>query len=493
MKLQTKIQIKPESSWLFYLTAFLASTILRAIPEFSLPKYPVGYDTVVYYAPEILQLSAVPPLELLSKAPLLYVLLWLVKEATKMDVYLMLKMAGPLLYGALATAFLLFLQRYLKWSLKKSLFATLVCFLHPTTLRISWDLFRNELGMLFFFLLIVVLAKKGKIRLCLSALMAIFVVLSHEFVSILVFLVVPWAARKQGWRWREILGFLAPAALLFLYQLVPIITAHTFTHPPATSRIIRLVKEPIPTDTLSDPRFSGSYIRLVDAVARLTVYHYLPLLPIIVLGFFREPLLDVMVGWLCFASYIVLVVPRAYPFYSYYRWLILLIYPLSVYVSNGLTHLIKHRSRSGKIAAYTFIALLLLNGLGYASGVGCYMLDPVVATYQPYHLVYSSIDPPQIENCISCIRWLNNHSCNSTVLLVEERFRGWAMVYLSEEISIAWYPAKYPLSQVPVEKLSRNFNNLYLLWLQDGRPYGFELVYEAGKIALYKYVGESAT
>jgi len=473
-----------------YPLTFLLFSLLRAVPEALVPKYPVGYDTVVYYAPEILHLHAVEPLELLSKAPLFYLLMWAVRQAINVDVYLLLKFVGPTLYGMMAASFLLFLRRGLGWGEKRGLLATFLCFTQPVTLRISWDLFRNELGMFFFFALLAVVLSKSEHKTALAGLLAALTVLTHEFASILVFIAVPWIALRMGGEdGRRMLLALAPASILFLYQVVPLITASTFTHPPENPRVIRMVEEPLLTNYLSSPMFSGVYLRLVEAVAKLTAYCYLPLLPLAAIGFQRHPSVDPMTGWLCFASYAVLLLPTAYPFYTYYRWLILLTFPISIYAANGLSKMVKRWRLRGAALAAVILLLSLLSGLGYASGMGTYMRDPVVNSYLPPHLATSSMDPSQIDDCIECLRWLNSHAGENSVLLVEERFRGWALVYLSEEIFIAWYPAHHSVENTPINSLSENFSHVYLMWYSVGGPADFRLMYMSGDIAVYQYLG----
>jgi len=167
--------------------AFLAGFLIRLLPEFISLKYPVGYDTPLY-AYQI-QHIVDRPLPILFRSTFLFrVLMWAVLRATGLDVLLLLKIAGPLVYGLLAVSFYTFLRSAVGWDGRLSLLCTAICVLQVPTLRLSWDLFRNELGLAMFFLFAsATVTGRARVRWPLVALLAFLTTLSHELASITMF------------------------------------------------------------------------------------------------------------------------------------------------------------------------------------------------------------------------------------------------------------------------------------------------------------------
>ena len=102
---------------------------LRAIPELFIGTYPVGFDTMQGYAPSILALPDDSPMKLFGWAysPLTVYALWFIYATTKIDVYLLLKIIGPIFYGLLSISFYYLLTKGLGWKSKLS-FLTYVTF-----------------------------------------------------------------------------------------------------------------------------------------------------------------------------------------------------------------------------------------------------------------------------------------------------------------------------------------------------------------------------
>src|SRR5438445_12971477 len=128
---------------------FAVAALLRSIPEVLAGKYPVGFDVNAYYPYLILSFASISALDLLKAGPLFYGIMWFIQYITGADVFLLLKIAGPVIYGILSASFLVFLVKFLKLSLQRASFGTVLLILQPLALRISWDLSRNELGLSF--------------------------------------------------------------------------------------------------------------------------------------------------------------------------------------------------------------------------------------------------------------------------------------------------------------------------------------------------------
>src|SRR5437899_6812446 len=88
---------------------FALAALLRSIPEVLAGKYPVGFDVNAYYPYLTLSFPSISALDLLKAGPLFYGVMWFIQFITGADIFLLLKIAGPIIYGILSASFLIFL------------------------------------------------------------------------------------------------------------------------------------------------------------------------------------------------------------------------------------------------------------------------------------------------------------------------------------------------------------------------------------------------
>src|SRR2546428_6445673 len=162
------------------------AAMLRAIPEVLAGKYPVGFDVNAYYPYLILSFPSIPALDLLKAGPLFYGVMWFIQFITGADIFLLLKIAGPIIYGILSASFLIFLVKFLKLSIQKATFGTVLLVLQPIALRISWDLFRNELGLAFGLVALASLRTDWQLKYVVGGSLAVLAVLAHPLAAVLM-------------------------------------------------------------------------------------------------------------------------------------------------------------------------------------------------------------------------------------------------------------------------------------------------------------------
>ena len=354
--------------------AFALAFSLRGLPELR-SAYPVGYD-MPYLAFLITRVFDGRPLGLIGFTPPLYLLAWLFYRASGMEIFAFLKLFVPAVYGLLAASFYLFVRKAMGWGRRASLLCTAICILQVPALRLSWDLLRNELGLVMLFLFLAATKVRSRWRRPLLAILSTLTVLSHEL----------------------------PAVLLFIW------------------------------------------------------YGF------VLLKHRRE---------------------ATYPFYAFHRWAFLLVFPLSIYATEGLLELGRRVGRWSPLVLAACLLAYGLVGLGYASGTFFRIHDPAVNGYVPWSLVESTIGVGQVPDCIACLRWLNQHAGERAVLVAEQRFAEWALCFLDERIALAFYPHGYRLEDVPIEELLSQFNEIYLIWYAGLDIEGFVELYHRGDIAIY--------
>jgi len=495
------------------LLIFSLGVLLRGIPEIIVEKYPVGYDTTAHYVANILNFNELSLIEKLREAPLFYSIIWFLTEHAGSDVLMLLKISGPILYGLLGVSFYFFLENGLGWSFKKSSIGTVTFILQLVTLRISWDMYRLEFGLIFMFLTLTLTSKESARRGYMIAVLSILTVLAHQIASIILFFTMVWIELfKKGLGKRKLKDLLPLTPSGFLFAVILYIT---FFVPVAQDpRIIGVGPK---TAFLSyfqvDPRFlEGSYLLIARNIGVLLLFCYGLLSPFIIKGFEKNRLLNPFLIILSVGSFSPLVIPWVSLPVTYWRWLLLLIIPFAAYSANGFMKFRKLWRRHG-IGLILILLIFLSLALGYASGNlplrSMYYqlkggtpkyLSPnntsfnaveSVATYIPSSMIASPIsvgDVTQgIDDCITALKWLSEHTRENSCLLTEERFQGWARIYTSENITLVTYMAFYPVSLVVKELDSYRFQHIYLIWYIDVNIEGFKEVYRHGIIAIYEY------
>lgn len=451
----------------------MVGLVLRGIPELLVASYPVGYETIAWYAPIITKFHEMTLTDVFVKTfhggPLFYVFMWLVSTISGAHAFLLLKIVGPVLYGCLAAAFFLFLRRGLGLEWRMAFVASLLMVFQVAALRIAWDRFRNVLGLVFVFAALSMLrSESSKLRWPLVAGLAILTTISREYIGVVLFVAVlgfTFVAKKD--RFRSFLS-LVPAMIVFGVMVFP----------------SKLWSSYVLTGFYS----SESFLWLVQDVVFIFLACYLPLLPFVLGGFERNKMLDSLVGFLLASSFGVVLIPRfAVP--GYQRWLMLLVFPFCIYAVLGL-------KRFGLFGRKNFMKLVMvllvfgLIGLGYSTGVFSYV-GMLPNSYVAVNLVQSSIAWDRLDDVRDVLGWLDRNAPANSSLLAEERFYGWALIYLRRangDIQVIPYGAN-SLPWFALERiLDDGFRWIYLIWYSDFSVENFRMVYSRNGVAVFRYM-----
>jgi len=453
-----------------YLSVFLVGVVLRGIPELLVSWYPVGYETIAYYAPPMMTFPERSLVDVFSSTfmagPLFYLLMWLVANVTGAHAFLILKATGPLLYGSLAFSFFLFLKRGLRLDGKIAFVAALLLVFQVAALRESWDRFRNLLGLVFLFPALTALKSDYKYKWPLMGILATLTALSREYIALVLFVTV--------------LGF------AFLERKDRMISLIALAPTLAVFAVINSQRQ-LWWSYVSDSEYAwSSYFWAVQDVSSIFAVCYLPLLPFVVKGFKKDKLIDPMLGLLFIGSFSVIVSPWfAVP--GYQRWLMLLVFPFSVYAVMGFERF--HLFDKGSFRKLVVILLIfMVIGVGYSSGAFSYVALP--NSWVPTNLVQSSIAWNQIDDVKSILRWLDENAISNSSVLSEERFYGWTLIYLkraNNDVKVIPYGANYPPGPALEEALNDGFRWIYLVWYTDSSLKNFEIIYSQNSISIFQY------
>jgi len=320
---------------------------------------------------------------------------------------------------------------------------TLLLVFQVAALRIAWDRFRNLLGLTFVFIALTILKSNYRHKWWLVGVFAMLTVLSRDYIALVLFVaVLGFAILKKNNRVVSIVA-LAPASTVFFITFF--------------SR--RLWWQAI----LEGRYVLNNYLVVMQDVFSIFLICYLSFLPFIMKGFERNELLDPLLGWLFLGSFSVVISPW-FVIPGYQRWLMLLVFPFSVYAARGFERFrLFDKGNLRKLVAIILVFMVI--GVGYSSGVFSYVWV-VSNSWVPINLVQSSIAWEHVDDAKGVLEWLNENAMFNSSLLAEERFYGWALIYLERanvDVKVIVYAAN-SLPKPALEKaLEDGFRWIYLI------------------------------
>jgi len=487
-----KTTLHREGEGRFLLFAFLIPLAVRALPEVLMGPYVVGFDSIAYYVPFVYSWirHGVDFWGFLAEVPLLYSILTPI-ALLGVDLVFAIKVVAPLLHGFLALAVYGFASRALGWSLRKSLFATLLVTLYFVALRVSWDLLRNELALIFLFVTLTMLHKgwndwKSYVLLSLAM---ILVTLSHELVTVIMFVVVAavvlrFLLKKEYVEARRLVLASLPAVLMFLlifYAKCRVSSGEFLT-------VLVSFPEKESDGWLSLFGFS-SYQDMVVNMVGFLLYCYFLLLPLAVMG--AKSLKNFLIkSWTLWSLGAILfpVITQSSGFGGY-RWILMLTYPLSFYAVEALTN-IKLRSRRLLVLLTLGIFTASFVAMPYPYGI---FAIPQYTAYVPSSMLQNSVPLSDCEDTVNVLRWLKDGMDGNARLLTHRAFYGWTLLVLNED-QIIQYEYGNP-ERVAEEMAHLGHDPIYLIWWVNGYGwYGqptvspfFREAFHSGRIAIYVY------
>jgi len=475
--------LKKETKAVFGL--FGIAVVLRSLPELLISRYPVGYETITYYLPSIyltsldstssllgltahLQfMSAHPPLmDTFRAGPFFYVLMWVFQALTGDNGFLLLKVVAPILYGCLIASFFIFLRRGVNLDYKVAFLAAMLLIFQPAALRESWDRFRTVLALTFLFMTLTA-STSSRFKWPKVVAFGILTVLSRDYVGVILIVAIAGRAiLEKKDRLASVLALLPSLAILF-----------------ALFNPVWLEWNMLSAE---NPFAVTGYAWVVLDVFSIFLFCFLPLLPFVVKGFWRNTLLDPIVGFLALASFWIIFLPW-FSIPGYQRWLMLLVFPFCIYTAVGLQRL--HLGKNKTRAVVAFVLAFVVIGVGYATGTYSY-IGIVSNSYVPTGLTQSSIAWSQVDDVKIALTWLVNNGRENGTLLVEERFYGWSLIFLEplkHDVKIEVYGANRSFEPQLQNAIREGSGEIYLIWYSGTSPQNFLAVHSQGDICIFEY------
>jgi hypothetical protein len=222
------------------------------------------------------------------------------------------------------------------------------------------------------------------------------------------------------------------------------------------------------------------------------VFCYLPLLPLVVLGFRRFGKNLQLKAWvLCIFIALSLALVNVFIAHLPYRWILLLTYPLAFYATEGFVSLRSYRHKMGfglLLGALSLCFIFLPNNLGFPY----YAAFPL---YVPTSMLQNTVALNDCQDTVNVLEWAKTNMPDEGRLLVHRAFYGWASLSFNADQLISY---NYDDPEVIAQKLMEDgFDyQLYLVWWINGSGwYGQPNVpsafggslHESGRIAIFTY------
>ena len=503
------------------LTCFLAGLIIRFIPELLAFPHPVGFDTVYYAAVMKSGVVWTHWSSFFTSSWLFQAFSVLLYQVFGGDPFVLLKVLAPLLFGLNVAGVYWFSRKMLGWDARLSLLAGLLFAVQLASLRISWDLLRNTLGMgLLLFTLPFVKRLNSKFGFAGFVLLSLLTVFAHEYAAVTLVAVVLglvfWhliKGRLEANDKRLLLGF-SPALAVFLagvyLRILPVryvvesnvINAGDAVNPRPFG-LFFLVDYLAVRSTVD---YYVTYWDLFLSVVVLFCLLYLPYLFLVWKGFFRHEVLSIWTGLLLVGAFGCLVFPFCALEY-WHRWMFMLVYPFTFYAVNGLKKVtgsfnggdfgfrFSFRLADGKVKGVLLLTVLL-GGVYLATpvlmstvNVGLFSLN----TVNRYISFAPTVPYQDVDGVEEAMRWLDTSMNENDCVLLQHAFLFWGQLYLNRAHTIVYFVSDVDSA---VETAYRHdYSGVFFVWWNEpigwyglNVPEGFVRVQDFGRISVYKYV-----
>ncbi len=497
--------------------------LVRLAPEILAFPNPIGFDIIDYAS--MMNSGIVLPnwSAFFTSTWLLNAIIVPLYGFLQVDPFLLLKVIAPLLYGLNVAGIYWFARKNLGWSMQMGLAAGVFFALQLASLRISWDLLRNTLGLgILLFALSYVKEIKSNRGLAIFAVLSLVSVFAHEYAAVtLLFVVVGLIV----WRFikgrsdiskRLLLGSL-PALSVFsigMYLRMFPITLASVTNIIRAGDVVNANPGRIffLVDYLhvkSSVDFYGSYTALALSVGLLFVVLFGPYLYLVLKGVFHNRVLTLWTILLLIGSFGCLVVPFSALTY-WHRWMFMLAYPFTFYAVYGLSKLFSKTLKEGKVNSLPMcfnkkvaVTILLTFSLGIA-----YLASPILMVYANTSVpsltgtyLYFSNSPTvpyqDVGDVTKAMNWLNNTMDSSSCVVLQYAYLFWGQLYLDKSHSIVTFENN-DVNLAVNTALAHNFTTVYFVcwnepigWYNLSVPESFVSLQDFGRISVFVYGGST--
>lgn len=498
------------SDWAVAIFLFLVAAGIRLVPEIKAGIWPIGYDTFNTYAAELSSYNG-PLINFFKTANILY-FFFLPFKALGVSPDLIVKIFGPFFYGGLIISFYFFARKFLNFSVLKAFLLVLLTTFQLAGLRLSWDLYRNELGLIFLFWGLIYLPGIARTKnLVLFVLFAALVTLSNELVAVLLLIIllvyaVYYLFQKK---WEELISV---ATVLVICGIIFSIVISSSSQVLYSSQVFFTGEKNYFWRYFYRYNAEIPYDYLKQIIGQLFWLLYGWVIPFAVVGLWylrKNLVLWVMLIWLLFGTFSSLIF-LGNGLIVWERWLFMLVFPVVVYAAEGIFQLGRLIGRLGNFSKklpYFAIGLATIFWIGYLglfiwrswgfltanySDAKPPLANEELNNYFPRTMVHNSIGMSELNDVLNIVQYLDKTAPPGSVILVDNRYRGMMVTHFSiDNRYIITNPWSETIESSTLEAAKKtNYWPIYLIWNTSKGIPGFDRIYSSGDRGVYQALPE---
>ena len=491
-----------------FFLSFLVGFVVRLIPEVLLSPYPIGFDSF-FYAWRIKSSVIWYHWSQVFSTWLLYAILIPLYNVARLDLFVFVKLTAALLFGFNACGIYYFARKALGWTIKKGLLASVFFSLQLAALTFSSNFYRGMLGLgILLFTLPLIKDDFRSMRQVLVFMgLSIFVVLGHELSSVVLFSVFLGFLASRILKGKDLRALKRLIAVFPALALVAIsLCLWVFPTPYEVQENRILVYEPTGNyqgalfffknylGVYETIQYAPRYLDLASQIFSLFAFSYIVALPLVIVGFFRDNVLDSWTGLLLIGSLGALVMPF-FALDQWWRWMLMLVYPFTFYAVNGITRILRSsREAVGSVfkqvkwTKFTERVVKLILILPFSIGL---VLMPTV-------MQGTAVPLSDVDDTMKALQWLDSQMDDDSILLTHTAFLFLAEFYLDASHTRVHF--KDEIKGAINLALQHEFQNVYFVWWIENRgwygltvPRDFVSVFSSGRMSVFKYYGSGTT
>jgi hypothetical protein len=495
---------------------------VRLIPELLAFPLPIGFDTIDYAV--AMKSGVILPhwSSFFTSSWLLYALIVPLYSLSQVDPFLLLKVVAPLLFGLNVAGVYWFARKMLGWDLRMGLLAGFFFALQLASLRISWDLLRNTLGLGILLFALSYLKEIGSKRgLALFASLSLLTVFAHEYAAVTLLVVAvglvvwPTVRRQVNSDSKRLALAVLPALAVSMtgvwLRIFPVhyaLGTNVISARDAVSAqqgklffIVDYLRIQTSVDNYA------SYWTLALSVGLLFAVLYLPYLFLVAKGFFENRILNLWTMLLLTGAFGCLIVPF-FALEYWHRWMFMLVYPFTFFATNGFSKLLQPKTLSeektrsslwfsNKKATATMLLTLSL-GVAYLATpmlmVYTNMSVPSITSTYLYFSTNPTVPYQDVNSVVRAINWLNGNMDTASCVVLQNAFTSWGEMYLGKSHVIVCF--ENDINAAVNAAFGHGFSRVFFVWWNQpigwygiSVPQSFASVQGFGRISVYAYEG----
>ena len=421
------------------LVVFGAGCIVRTIPTILSYPYPIGYDSINYYLPNLYAHNN-DWSDWNTSFPIYLMTIYFFSAIFLSDLYLSFNLVNIFLYGFFSVSTFFIFSIILGQTNIRSVILTFFVIFQLSMLRISWDLYRDLISLIFFnvnLILLRLLNSKTEKSHCIVfylfiSIISAVTILSDRMIGILLII----SSFIFSFTFKDKYLFLINFFFLICFSAYFFLFDNTsfFTLPVS------------PEEILTNPIYDKNTFSTID-ISILFISLYGILLPLYILVMFKNSssltILKIPSFISLLFSFSWLVVPN-YEYLVPERWMIIFGFFISIFGIYGF-FLIVNKLKSQFIRnlfSFLFVSAFVIYGImfvvlpyGYIYSLPSLFGDQTEFVF-PLSMSFNSMDIDKSQDMVLLIDWINSNTENNSVIVGSKHWRGWFSLFLT-------YPREY--------------------------------------------------